>query len=74
VAIARAIVHRPKVVLADEPTGNLDSQHADQILKLFQDIHKRFGITIVMITHSQAAAAWASRTIHLADGRIANAG
>lgn len=73
VAIARAIVHRPKVLLADEPTGNLDSHHTEQILGLFQEIHQRYGITIIMITHSEFAAQWAQRIIHMADGRILHA-
>ena len=69
VAIARAIVHQPALLLADEPTGNLDSQTGTQILKLLHELHAR-GQTIVMATHSPEAAALAGRTLLLRDGRV----
>ena len=70
VAVARAIVTEPALILADEPTGNLDSQTGSEVLALFQDLH-RSGRTIVLITHDVDVAAAASRQIHLRDGRIA---
>jgi putative ABC transport system ATP-binding protein len=70
VAIARAIVHKPAIIMADEPTGNLDSANARNILGLFRKIHVNHGMTIILITHSAAAAEAADRIIHLNDGRI----
>jgi len=70
VAVARAIVHRPKLLLADEPTGSLDSANSQRILDLFRDIHRTDGLTIVLITHSPQVAQAADRIVHLADGRI----
>ncbi len=69
VAIARAIVTRPSLLLADEPTGNLDSAMSAEIMKLLEGLHKA-GNTIVMVTHEEDIAAYASRVIHLHDGRI----
>ena len=69
VAIARALVARPALLLADEPTGNLDSAHGDEVMRLLRQINAE-GTTIVMVTHSQAHAAQASRTLRLLDGRI----
>ena len=73
VAIARAISHEPALVLADEPTGNLDSGNAERILELFSEIHRERKVAIMMITHSEAAASVADRIVHMADGRIGNA-
>jgi putative ABC transport system ATP-binding protein len=70
VAIARAIIHGPDILLADEPTGNLDSGNADQILSLFQDLNRKRGQTIVMITHNKDAAAVADRVLQMKDGQI----
>jgi putative ABC transport system ATP-binding protein len=70
VAIARAIVNGPAILLADEPTGNLDSQNSTAVLKLLSDLNRRLGQTILMITHDQEAASYASRAIHMRDGRI----
>jgi len=70
IAIARAIIHRPRIVMADEPTGNLDSTNAKTILELFRQIHRERGITIFLITHSLTAAQYADRIICMADGKI----
>jgi len=70
VAIARAIVNGPAILLADEPTGNLDSQNSMAVLKLMKDLNQRLGQTILMITHDQEAAAYADRRVHMHDGRI----
>jgi len=69
VAIARALMNEPDIVLADEPTGNLDSETGNGILKVFEKLHRQ-GQTIVMVTHDERIAANAQRTIKLADGRI----
>jgi putative ABC transport system ATP-binding protein len=68
-ALARAVIHRPAIVLADEPTGNLDSRAGANVLKLLRDVADR-GQTILMATHSPEAAKWCDRTISLQDGRI----
>ena len=70
VAIARALTSEPPILLADEPTGNLDSQTAEQILALIQDLHQRFGSTIVLVTHDDGIARMAPRQITLRDARI----
>ena len=70
VAIARAIVNGPAILLADEPTGNLDSKNSDIVLNLLRDLNKRLGQTILMITHNPEAAAFADRTIQMRDGRV----
>jgi len=69
-AIARALVNRPQVILADEPTGNLDSQTGAEILLEFQRLHRALNQTIVMITHDPAIAAYAARLITMKDGMI----
>lgn len=69
VAIARAIVNSPAILLADEPTGNLDSKNSDTVLNLLRDLNKRLGQTILMITHNPEAAAYADRTIQMRDGK-----
>jgi putative ABC transport system ATP-binding protein len=70
VAIARAIVNGPAILLADEPTGNLDSKNSDVVLNLLRDLNKRLGQTILMITHNPEAAAYADRTIQMRDGQV----
>jgi len=70
VAIARALVHSPDVLIADEPTGNLDSANGDQILRLIAESASRFGATVLMATHSAEAAAIAGVRVSLRDGRI----
>jgi len=69
VAIARALVNNPSIILADEPTGNLDSKTSVEIMKLFQEIHKK-GNTIILVTHEEDIAAYAERIIRLKDGVI----
>lgn len=69
VAVARAVIARPKLILADEPTGNLDSAHGEEVMRLLGELHES-GTTIVMVTHSPAYAEFSHRTIHLFDGHI----
>jgi putative ABC transport system ATP-binding protein len=69
VAIARALVNNPSIVLADEPTGNLDSRSSHVIMEELADIHRR-GNTIIMVTHNPALTSYASRVIHMLDGKI----
>ncbi len=69
VAIARALVSNPKLILADEPTGNLDSKNGNEVMHLLMDLHRE-GSTIIMVTHSMHDATYASRTINLFDGKI----
>jgi putative ABC transport system ATP-binding protein len=69
VAIARALVNRPSIILADEPTGNLDSKSGEEIMKLFGDLHRE-GHTLIVVTHDDAIAAHAHREVRLRDGRV----
>jgi putative ABC transport system ATP-binding protein len=69
VAIARALVNKPSIILADEPTGNLDSKTSVEIMKLFDDIHAK-GNTVILVTHEEDIAAYAHRIIRLRDGVI----
>ncbi len=69
VAIARALVNKPAVLLADEPTGNLDSKSGDQVMGILSDLHKK-GTTIILVTHDKKIAEYADRTINLVDGLI----
>ncbi|MDH4217257.1 MAG: ABC transporter ATP-binding protein [Candidatus Aminicenantes bacterium] len=69
VAVARAIVARPKLILADEPTGNLDSAHGEEVMRIIGELHET-GTTVVMVTHSPAYAEYSHRVIHLFDGHI----
>src|SRR5215510_13533214 len=70
VAIARALSVYPPILLADEPTGNLDTATGAEILKLIHDLHERLGSTVLMVTHDRAVAESCERTIHLRDGRV----
>jgi len=69
VAVGRAVVGRPKLILADEPTGNLDSTHGDEVMKLLTGLHET-GTTIIMVTHSPAYADYSQRIVHLFDGHV----
>jgi len=73
VAIARAMVNDPSLIIADEPTGSLDTQNGVDIMNLFQSLHKR-GKTIVMVTHEEEIAAYANRVIRMRDGKIIDHG
>jgi putative ABC transport system ATP-binding protein len=70
IAIARALVNRPALLLADEPTGNLDTENSTAVLSILQGLNKRLGQTILMITHDPEAAAYADRTVTMRDGRV----
>lgn len=70
VAIARAIINEPKLVLADEPTGNLDSKNSEAVLSMLRQLNKELGQTIIMITHNPEAAAYADRVLHMRDGVV----
>ncbi|MCX6622416.1 MAG: ABC transporter ATP-binding protein [Acidobacteria bacterium] len=70
VAIARAIVNKPSILLADEPTGNLDTENSNIVLGVLRDLNKRLGQTILMITHNPEAAAYGHRMVHMRDGRV----
>jgi putative ABC transport system ATP-binding protein len=70
VAIARALVTHPVILLADEPTGNLDSANSDAVLQILRDLNRKIGQTILMITHNPEAAAFADRIITMRDGRV----
>lgn len=72
VALARAVINRPAILLADEPTGNLDSENSQIVLDMLQTLNRKFRQTIVMITHDSEAAATASRILEMRDGRILN--
>lgn len=71
VAIARALVNRPSLLLADEPTGNLDSRTGQEIMSLIRDLNRSLGMTVIMVTHERALSdQYAQRAIHLADGKV----
>jgi putative ABC transport system ATP-binding protein len=70
VGIARALISKPKLLLADEPTGNLNSKQGEDIMELFKKINEEDGVTIIQVTHSDKNAAYGSHIIHLLDGRI----
>jgi putative ABC transport system ATP-binding protein len=72
VAIARALVNSPAILLADEPTGNLDTANSNAVLDILRDLNKSMGQTILMITHNPEAAAFADRTVAMRDGRLKN--
>src|SRR5216117_1217581 len=71
VAVARALVNKPSIILADEPTGNLDSKTGEEIMALFEDLYRR-GNTIILVTHERDIAVHARRIIHIRDGKIAS--
>jgi putative ABC transport system ATP-binding protein len=70
VALARAVINNPAIILADEPTGNLDTENSQIVLDMFSELNRKFGQTIIMITHNPEAAAVCSRTIRMRDGHI----
>ena len=70
VGIARALISKPKLILADEPTGNLNSKQSDEIMQLFKQLNEEDGVTIIQATHSESNAAYASKIINLLDGSI----
>jgi putative ABC transport system ATP-binding protein len=70
VAIARGIVNHPAILLADEPTGNLDTENSKAVLEILRDLNQRLGQTILMITHNPEAAAYGQRTVHMRDGKL----
>ncbi|HIH49934.1 MAG: ABC transporter ATP-binding protein [Candidatus Micrarchaeaceae archaeon] len=70
VAIARALINKPALILADEPTGNLDTKAGDEVIKLFRDITKEQNVTIVMVTHNVDITRYCNRVIHIKDGRL----
>ena len=72
VALARAIISEPKIVLADEPTGNLDTKSSESVLALLRQLNKDLGQTIVMITHNPEAATYGDRVLHMRDGIVVN--
>jgi ABC-type lipoprotein export system ATPase subunit len=72
VAIARALINRPQILFADEPTGNLDTRMSDEILRIFNEINEREGVTIVLVTHEMDVAQSAKRIIKLKDGEISS--
>jgi len=72
VAIARALVNQPAIILADEPTGNLDSKSGDEILDIFEALNRERGITVVIVTHDPEVGARAGRIVHLLDGRVSD--
>lgn len=70
IAVARALVNRPQVILADEPSGSLDTQNKEELHRLFFDLRRDLGQTFIIVTHDESLAATTDRTIHLRDGRI----
>jgi putative ABC transport system ATP-binding protein len=70
VAIARAVVNRPAILLADEPTGNLDTENSQAVLDLLRNLNEQYGQTVLMITHNPEAAEYGHHTVHMRDGRI----
>lgn len=74
VAISRALVNNPPLILADEPTGNLDTQTSREIMRIFQQLNQEHGITVVLVTHEDDIAAFARRLVRLQDGRVVHDG
>lgn len=70
VAVARSLINNPDIIMADEPTGNLDSTHARELHQLFFDLRKQFNQTFLIVTHNEELAAQCDRTVHMKDGRI----
>src|SRR5699024_220828 len=72
VAIARAVIHQPSLLLADEPTGNLDSKSVNSVMSLFQSIHQAFQTSLLMVTHDPYVASFAERVVFMQDGLLYN--
>ena len=72
IAVARALINNPSVILADEPSGSLDSKNKQELHQLFFDLRDKFGQTFIIVTHDESLAAITDRTIHLKDGAIVN--
>jgi lipoprotein-releasing system ATP-binding protein len=70
VAVARALINNPSIVMADEPTGNLDSKNAKELHELFIDLRKQFNQTFLIVTHNEELAQMSDRIVHMKDGRI----
>ena len=70
VAILRALIHDPEVILLDEPTGNLDSENAHAVMTLLKDLNQKYGVTVVQVTHSEQGAAYGNRVITIKDGAL----
>ena len=70
VAILRALIHEPEVILLDEPTGNLDSENAHAVMTLLKDLNQKYGVTVVQVTHSEQGAAYGNRVITIKDGAL----
>jgi ABC-type lipoprotein export system ATPase subunit len=70
VAIARAMVNKPEILLADEPTGNLDTKRSSEIVQVLKELNQNVGLTVIMVTHNQALAQLADRMLEMRDGRI----
>jgi len=72
VAIARALINDPSIILADEPTGELDTKNADSIMQILKDLNQKDGVSIVIVTHNQASADFADEILHMSDGNFVN--
>lgn len=73
IAVARSMIHQPKVIFADEPTGSLDTLNSERVMNLFLEIAKKYGTTVVMVTHEPSIAAYADREIIVRDGKVVGA-
>ena len=71
-AIARAIVHQPELLLADEPTGNLDSANSEEVMKIFENLNRNYGMSIFLVTHDVETATYSQRVVFIKDGKIYN--
>ena len=72
VAVARALVNQPSIILADEPTGNLDSKSGKEVMDILHKLNQDTGITVILVTHDQRISEYAQRSLHLFDGKVTN--